>query len=178
VESQQRAYKILSEAIAAGNISSSELVLSQSSFDGCPKELITSAIRSLESAANAGSTVASIVLSREFISGRHLSVNLSKAEALLKSAAATGHAAANFELGVFYCRRNSNPADLVEGLNCYLVAADAQHPIAQYNAAVMLMNGLDGEKDVPRALQLLAEAASQGVAQATVLLHKNELIGV
>lgn len=167
---EARLDELLMNAISKRHLASAELVLTQSAGLQPSKTLRLAAIRLIEGAADNGSVLAMVVLARELQKGKSVALNVERAEFLLRKAAEREDATANFELGVLYCRRNRYPSDLEEGLRFYIRAAELGHAIAQYNAGVMLLNGVGSDADIGKATQFLTYASGQGVVKADAVL--------
>ncbi|WP_153771044.1 peptidoglycan-binding protein [Labrenzia sp. CE80] len=84
----------------------------------------------------------------------------------LRSAAASGNAAAAFLVGVKYTEGKSVPADLAEAAKWYQKAADLGLAPAEYRLASLYEKGRGVEKDLEKARQLYTKAAEAGNAKA------------
>jgi len=169
-ESVGRAYTLLESAVNKGHMGAADLILAGSSVQDRFRPAALAAVRLVESAVKTGSARAMVLLSRELHRGRYIRSDLKMAEDLLTQAAATGDPAANFELGVHFCSRQKDAADLANGLQFYIRAADLGHVIAQYNAGVMLLRGTGADSNVPQATKYLMSAAAKGMEEAKAVL--------
>ncbi|ASP36427.1 peptidoglycan-binding protein [Labrenzia sp. VG12] len=84
----------------------------------------------------------------------------------LRSAAASGNAAAEFMVGVKYTEGSGVPADLSKAAVWYQKAADKGLAPAQYRLASLYEKGRGVEKDVPKAKAWYTRAAEAGNAKA------------
>ncbi|TYC67471.1 hypothetical protein FMN63_15490 [Stappia sp. BW2] len=84
----------------------------------------------------------------------------------LRSAAASGNAAAEFLVGVKYTEGNGVPADLAKAAAWYQKAADKGLAPAQYRLASLYEKGRGVEKDLPKAKAWYLKAAEAGNAKA------------
>lgn len=167
-----RAEVLLEHAIEKSHIPAIEFTLANASKLRSVQKLGSAAIEALEKLISAGSIRAMVLLAGELFSGRFISVDLAKGEQILIQAAKSGDPEANFQLGVFYCKRKLTDDDIKFGLEHYVRAADGGHIIAKYNAGVMLLSGKADEGNRRRALELLKEASSRGLSQADEILKQ------
>ncbi|WP_209011764.1 peptidoglycan-binding protein [Roseibium aggregatum] len=84
----------------------------------------------------------------------------------LRSAAASGNAAAEFLVGVKYTEGDGVPADLAEAAKWYQKAADQGLAPAQYRLASLYEKGRGVEKDLTKAKDWYLKAAEAGNAKA------------
>ncbi|EAV44687.1 hypothetical protein SIAM614_07403 [Roseibium aggregatum IAM 12614] len=84
----------------------------------------------------------------------------------LRSAAASGNAAAEFLVGVKFTEGNGVPADLAKAAVWYQKAADKGLAPAQYRLASLYEKGRGVDKDLPKAKAWYAKAAEAGNAKA------------
>ena len=84
----------------------------------------------------------------------------------LRSAAASGNAAAEFLVGVKYTEGTGVPADLSKAAVWYQKAADKGLAPAQYRLASLYEKGRGVEKDLPKAKAWYMKAAEAGNAKA------------
>ncbi|MFC0033545.1 tetratricopeptide repeat protein [Micromonospora chaiyaphumensis] len=88
-----------------------------------------------------------------------------------------GDADAQALAGGLFLEHLSRPA---EARRYFESAAGQGHPAGSRGLAVMLLNGVDGERDVPRAISLLTAAAEAGDSYAAfnlgVLFRRGELV--
>jgi localization factor PodJL len=84
----------------------------------------------------------------------------------LRSAAASGNAAAEFLVGVKYTEGTGVPADLSKAAVWYQKAADKGLAPAQYRLASLYEKGRGVEKDLPKAKAWYTKAAEAGNAKA------------
>lgn len=94
----------------------------------------------------------------------------------LERAAATGHAAAAFELGLLHGQGRGIPADPGRAADCFRAAAEQGHPQAQFRFGLIHLTGQGVARDTTVAAHWLGRAAEQGVAAAQVnlaILHVN-----
>ncbi|MHA7773996.1 peptidoglycan-binding protein [Roseibium sp. M-1] len=84
----------------------------------------------------------------------------------LRSAAASGNAAAEFLVGVKYTEGTGVPADLAKAAVWYQKAADKGLAPAQYRLASLYEKGRGVEKDLPKAKAWYIKAADAGNAKA------------
>ncbi|MCJ2043481.1 sel1 repeat family protein [Methylobacterium sp. J-078] len=171
-----RAVELLTRATEKHNVLAAEFLLTRIAEDRLPAESLHVAVNVIEGAARAGDTSAMRSLAAELFSGARLPQDNPRAERLLQKAAALGDAEAHFALGVHFCQRNRTTEDVATGLAHYIAAANGGHALAQYNAAVMLLNGTGAPVDVERASTFLENAALQGLPNASRLL--GELTGM
>lgn len=79
----------------------------------------------------------------------------------------------DYELGETY-RENG---DYIKALECYMKAAEVNHPIALNNIGVIYMNGLIGERNYPLAIEYFKKAVTEKNAEALINLGKCYLYG-
>eukprot|EP00903_Cladosiphon_okamuranus_P001173 g1171.t1 len=84
----------------------------------------------------------------------------------LRSAAASGNAAAEFLVGVKFTEGNGVPADLAKAAVWYQKAADKGLAPAQYRLASLYEKGRGVQQDVPKAKAWYTKAAEAGNAKA------------
>ncbi|MEJ8473343.1 peptidoglycan-binding protein [Roseibium algae] len=84
----------------------------------------------------------------------------------LRSAAASGNAAAEFLVGVKYTEGGTVAADLTEAAKWYEKAAEKGLAPAQYRLASLYEKGRGVERNLDKALELYTEAAEAGNAKA------------
>ena len=84
----------------------------------------------------------------------------------LRSAAASGDAAAEFLIGVKYTEGDGVPADLAKAAAWYQKAADKGLAPAQYRLASLYEKGRGVEKDLPKAKAWYSQSAEAGNAKA------------
>lgn len=84
----------------------------------------------------------------------------------LRSAAASGNAAAEFLVGVKYTEGSGVPADLSKAAVWYQKAADKGLAPAQYRLASLYEKGRGVDKDLPKAKAWYSKAAEAGNAKA------------
>lgn len=169
-DSATRAAELLTRAAEQHNLTAADLLLTRFEPHDLPSRALQSAIAALEAGASEAVTAATTRLAAELLSGRHLPLDSIRAERLLQAAAERGDAAAQFNLGVFYCQRNATREDITLGLKHYVSAAEAGHLLAQYNAGVMYLNGVGTAANPEKAERLLRAAAVQGLPNAIQLL--------
>jgi hypothetical protein len=99
-----------------------------------------------------------------------LTANPSDAKAmdLLAKAADAGHAAAANRLGYQYDQGLGVPKDLEQARKYFEIAAKGGLPKARYNLAKTLLLGSD--PDIERSIQLLGQAAAEGIEPASFAL--------
>lgn len=90
---------------------------------------------------------------------------------LFARAAAQGHAAAMFALGVL-ADGNGDGADCASAQQWFRQAAERGHPYAQLMLARYLAHGLAGSTDLVEAQRLLKAAQAAGVTQARLDLER------
>lgn len=82
-------------------------------------------------------------------------------------------AVGDYELGESYREKG----DYVKALECYMKAAEMNHPIALNNIGVIYMNGLIGERNYPLAIEYFKKAVTEKNAEALINLGKCYLYG-
>ena len=93
--------------------------------------------------------------------------------ARLKPLADKGDAAAQFKVGVLHAESRN----LFEAARYYRLAADQNHPEAQFRLASLNCNGLGMPKNLGECIRLYRLAADAGVTQAQVNLGARYLMG-
>ena len=94
-----------------------------------------------------------------------------KAFLLFTQASERGHPLAQFNLGLCFENGKGVDKDLVRAAECYKTAAAQGQAGAMYNLALFYMDGLGGQpKDPQHALELLEEAAENGLCKAQLYL--------
>lgn len=79
----------------------------------------------------------------------------------------------NYDQGELYREKG----DYVKALECYMKAAEMNHPIALNNIGVIYMNGLIGERNYPLAIEYFKKAVKEQNAEALINLGKCYLYG-
>jgi TPR repeat protein len=96
-----------------------------------------------------------------------------KAAAAYERGARLGDMHAQYKLATCFLAGEGVPEDRTRAAQWYRAAADQGFGPAQFNLAVLLLNGADGvAKDVPQGMSWLAKAADKGVAMAQYALAK------
>ncbi|XP_025087387.1 death ligand signal enhancer-like isoform X1 [Pomacea canaliculata] len=97
--------------------------------------------------------------------------NMTSAIEHLKLASSLGHAPAYFNLGLCFEMGCGVSKDMEKAAECYRMAAEAGHTQSVFNLALMTLKGEGGmEEDRQKGVQLLTQAAQQGLAQAQTYL--------
>jgi TPR repeat protein len=89
-----------------------------------------------------------------------------KAEAILRTAAATGMSNAQVDLAEMYLNGETGPPRPKRALPLLKRAADAGHPLGQYLLGQMYEDGNGVPKDINRAAELYISSARGGLAEA------------
>ena len=93
-----------------------------------------------------------------------------KAEAILRTAAATGMSNAQVDLAEMYLNGETGPARPKRAVPLLKRAADAGHPLGQYLLGQMYEEGNGVPKDINRAAELYISSARAGLAEAKARL--------
>ncbi len=83
-----------------------------------------------------------------------------------RKAADQGHAAAQFNLGIFYASGQAVPRDMVEAARWWQLAALQGHVEAQFNLGLLYAQGTGVDTDLREAAKWWEMAAKQGYAAA------------
>jgi len=88
------------------------------------------------------------------------------------SAANSGNADSQTQLGDAYYNGNGLEQDYLKAFQWYLKAAEQGHCEAQYNVAFAYANGIGTQNDMGKAIEWYSTSADQGVALAQYILAK------
>lgn len=164
-----RVASLLRNAAAKGSLDASEFIVSLVSKGYLPTELVSTALNTLSGAANSGSVTAQLYMAEIYDKGVVVPKSMKFVEEWLVLAGAnrigsssTARSMANFKLGVFYCKRNLIDGDIKRGLDCYILAANDGHVLAQYNLGVMYLKGIGVSRDPELAIYWLSKYVEQG----------------
>lgn len=159
--------RLLHSAVAAGYYEAAIFILAAKYDHSLLDSLTQVSIECLEKSSEMGVVAAGNALAKELLRGENVKFDESRAIDILEVNAKFGDAAANFELGVFYCRRSHSPSDLGKGLAFYRRAAELGHVLGQYNAGLMLARGVGDTLNLEIGTGLLETAAKQGLKSAS-----------
>ncbi len=97
-------------------------------------------------------------------------------------AAESGNLEAQHDVGACYATGDwDGPKDEREAIKWYTRAAEAGHPLSQYDLGFMLILGEGAEKDIEKGLWWIEQASANGEPHATRLLvdiYEKGLFGV
>ncbi|MDF1715006.1 MAG: tetratricopeptide repeat protein [Akkermansiaceae bacterium] len=123
-----------------------------------------------QQAAGLKSAEASYTLGLMYEAGRTVPRDQVAAAAWMRIAADRGHALAQNQLGLWLLSGLGVSPNLKEALNLFEKSALQKYPSAQFNTAILLLNGEETVKEQERALGLLKEAGGKGHAEAAAKL--------
>jgi TPR repeat protein len=105
-------------------------------------------------------------LANAYAGGQGVGQDFTEAIRLYQQAAARGHAAAHFNLGLLHELGRGVTPDVAAAFEHYLKAAELGFPPAQFNVGNMYANGSGVPQDLFAALLWFRQAASRGVPEA------------
>ena len=124
-------------------------------------------IEQLRGWANKGKAWAMGLLAERYKHGVGVKQSDKKAIELYEMAAKRGHAAAQYNLGLYYHQgsRGLTQSD-IKAIEYWKLAANQGHPSAQYNLGVMYAQGKGIETSYSKAREWWTKAAAQGYKNA------------
>jgi len=97
--------------------------------------------------------------------------NQHQAVELLMAASEAGHTSAIYNMGLCFEHGRGVPKDIGKAIEYYNIAANKGHGKAQFNLGSFYIHGAPSlQKNEPKAIELLVQAAYNGIAKAQVYL--------
>ncbi|XP_002737895.1 uncharacterized protein LOC100370268 [Saccoglossus kowalevskii] len=135
----------------------------QDSTEQTPEQLLLEVRSKFESLADESTGTVLNAVGLNYVEKR----NFVKAAEEFRQASDMGHGKAMYNLGICYEQGMGVSQSLAKAAEYYKQAADKGHPMALYNLAVFHLMGLAGlKKDTQKAIDLMENAAEQGLLQA------------
>ena len=132
----------------------------------------------LRQAAASGNAAAQFVVASNYLDGKSIEQDFTKAAAWYQKAAGQGLAPAQYRLATLFERGRGVPQDIAAARLWYERAAEGGNVKAMHNAAVIASSAQDGQPDYSRAAKWFTAAAEHGLKDSQynlAVLHERGL---
>jgi localization factor PodJL len=132
----------------------------------------------LRQAAASGNAAAQFVVASNYLDGKSVEQDFTKAAAWYQKAAGQGLAPAQYRLATLFERGRGVPQDIAAARLWYERAAEGGNVKAMHNAAVIASSAQDGQPDYARAAKWFTAAAEHGLKDSQynlAVLHERGL---